>query len=124
MLLRTWLVVVGLVTAGIGLAHLLFGARAIIGAGPVDATVDSELRFHAVLFIAFGWGFIWAAADPDNRAWLVNALGLAFLLGGLARLIAMVQTGLPHYFYVWMIPVEILIPVVNWLLLKRRAPTG
>ena len=42
-----------------------------------------------------------------------------FLVGGLARLLAIWQTGVPHIFYVVMIPVELVLPVINWALLRR-----
>ncbi|MUL64996.1 hypothetical protein BOO86_11025 [Mycobacterium sp. CBMA 234] len=116
---RWWLTVFGAACMVIGLAHLLIGPASIIGGGPVNATIDSDLRFYAVLFIGFGAGFVWAAADLPRRFALVNVLGGLFLLGGLARLLAIWQTGVPHAFYVLMIPVEIVVPVLNWMLLKR-----
>jgi hypothetical protein len=124
MLLRIWLTAIGLVCAGIGLAHLFFGSATIIGGGPVSATVDSELRFYAVVFIAYGWGFVWAAADIPHRAWLINALGVVFLIGGLARFLSIAAVGVPDPFYLWMIPVEIGVPVVNYVMLRRLASSG
>jgi hypothetical protein len=118
-LTRTWLTLFGLVCFAIGLAHLCFGAVSIIGGGMVNATIDSDLRFYAVLFAGYGLAFVWAAGDLVRRAAVVNVLGSLFLLGGLARLLAWWQTGTPNWFYVVMIPVELLIPVVNWVLLRR-----
>jgi Domain of unknown function (DUF4345) len=63
----------------------------------------------------------------DRRAPVVNLLGLVFFLGGLARLLAWVQAGVPNWFYLVMIPVELVIPIVNWLLLtgvRRSTPAG
>ncbi|BCI80250.1 hypothetical protein MTY66_18750 [Mycolicibacterium sp. TY66] len=74
-----------------------------------------------MLFIGFGGGFVWAAADLPRRAATEHVLGALFLAGGLARLLAIWQTGVPHIFYVAMIPVELVVPVVNWALLKRIA---
>jgi hypothetical protein len=116
-LVRGWLAIFGLVCLAIALAHLCIGSASIIGGGRVNATIDSDMRFYAVLFAAFGGGFIWAAKDLDRRASIVNLLGLVFFVGGLARLLAWVQTGIPNWFYLVMIPVELVIPVVNWLLL-------
>jgi hypothetical protein len=118
MLTRWWLTIFGAACALIGLAHLFIGPGSIIGGGPVNATIDSDLRFYAVLFIGFGAGFVWAAADLARRAAAVHVLGGLFLLGGLARMLAIWQTGVPNIFYVLMIPVEIVVPVLNWLLLK------
>ncbi len=116
---RLWLILFGVVCIGIGLAHLLFGPATIIGGGPVSATVDSELRFYAVLFMGFGAAFIWAARDIAQRGGVVNALGVLFLLGGLARFLAWWQSGPPHWFFIAMIAVEIVIPAVNWLAVTR-----
>lgn len=116
---RWWLTVFGAACIVIGLAHLMIGPASIIGGGPVNATIDSDLRFYAVLFIGFGGGFVWAATDLPRRSAVVNVLGGLLLLGGLARLLAIWQTGVPHVFYVLMVPVEILVPMFNWVLLKR-----
>jgi hypothetical protein len=56
-----WLLVFGLVCAAIGLTHLIFGASSIIAGGSVNATIDSDLRFYALLFTAYGLGFVWCA---------------------------------------------------------------
>ena len=115
-----WLVAFGLACAGIGMAHLLFGASSIIGGGPVNATIDSDLRFYAVLFTAYGLAFVWCAADIGQRAPVVNVLGVIFFAGGLARLLAWAVSGRPNWFYVLMIPVELLIPLVNYALVRRE----
>lgn len=120
--LQIWLTVFGLTCAGIALSHLFFGTRTIIGARPVDATVDSDMRFYAVLFAAFGAAYVWAARDVGRHAQLIDLLGVLFALGGLARLVALADTGRPHWFYLLMIPVELVVPVVNhlWLRAVRR----
>lgn len=118
---KWWLIVFGAVCIGIALSHLFFGTSTIIGGGPVNATIDSDMRFYALLFVGFGAGFIWAAQDMDARAGVVNVLGALFFLGGLARLLAWAATGEPNWFYVLMIPVELIIPVVNWFLLRAVA---
>ena len=117
-IVRGWLTLFGTVCVLIGLVHLLFGSPSIIGGGQVNATIDSDMRFYAVLFTGFGFGFIWAAQDLDHRAPAVNALGILFFVGGLARLLAWLQTSPPNWFYIIMIPVELIIPVVNWLMLR------
>ncbi len=115
-----WFVVFGLICAGIGVAHLLFGSSSIIGGGSVNATIDADLRFYALLFTAYGLIFVWCAADIDQRAPVVNVLGVIFFAGGLARLLAWAVSGRPNWFYVLMIPVELLIPLVNYALVRRE----
>lgn len=119
MVTKWWLRIFGAACMAIGVVHLGFGPPSIIAGGLVNATIDSELRFYAALFIGFGGGFIWAAADLAGRAALARVLSGLFLAGGLARLLAIWQTGVPHAFYVLLIVVEIAVPVVNWVLLER-----
>ncbi|WP_313318622.1 DUF4345 domain-containing protein [Gordonia sputi] len=116
---QIWLVVFGLVVAGIAAAHLFGGQATYIGGGSVNATMDSDLRFYNVLFLAYGCMFIWTARDPRTYAALVNLLGLLFFLGGVARLLAWMTSGAPSVFYQLMIPVEPVIPVVHWAVLRR-----
>lgn len=116
-----WFIVFGLVCAGIGLAHLLFGTASIIGAGTVNATIDSDMRFYALLFTAYGLTFVWCAADITQRGRVANILGAIFFAGGLARLLAWAVTGQPNWFYVLMVPVELVIPVVNYALIRRTS---
>jgi hypothetical protein len=113
-----WLMVFGLVCAGIGLAHLLFGSASIIGGGSVNPTIDSDLRFYALMFAAYGLAFVWCAADITERGRVANVLGVVFFVGGLARLLAWIATGQPNWFYVLMIPVELVIPLVNFALIR------
>jgi hypothetical protein len=118
-----WLTTFGLVCAGIALAHLLFGSSTIIGGGSVNATIDSDLRFYALLFAAYGLTYVWCAVDIAERGRVANVLGAIFFAGGLARLLAWAVTGQPNWFYVLMIPVELLIPLVNWALIRRVSDT-
>jgi hypothetical protein len=114
-----WLIAFGLICAGIGLAHLLFGTSTIIGGGSVNATIDSDMRFYALLFAAYGLVFVWCAVDIADRGRVANILGALFFGGGLARLLAWAATGQPNWFYVVMIPVELIVPLVNWALIRR-----
>jgi hypothetical protein len=114
-----WLIALGLVCAGIGVAHLLFGTSTIIGGGSVNATIDSDMRFYALLFAAYGLTFVWCAVDIADRGRVANVLGAIFFAGGLARLLAWAATGQPNWFYVVMIPVELIVPLVNWALIRR-----
>lgn len=107
-LFQGWLGIFGVVCIGIGLAHLFFGTATIIGGGPVNATIDSDVRFYAVLFVAYGAAYVWCAMDVPRRCDEVNLLGVIFFVGGLARFIAWAATGAPNWFYVLMIPVNLL----------------
>jgi hypothetical protein len=120
-MVQIWLAAFGLVCAGIGVAHLLFGSATIVGAGPVNATVDADLRFYALMFAAYGLAFMWCALDITRRGRTANILGLAFFAGGVARLLSWAAVGQPNWFYVLMIPVELVVPIVNYALIRLVA---
>lgn len=116
---RWWLIVFGAVCAGIGAAHVFSGTASVIGGTAVNATLDSEFRFYAVLFLAFGLAFIWCARDVAGRAPAITVLGAIFFAGGLARLVSWAVMGPPHWFFQLMTLVELVIPPVNFLLVRR-----
>src|SRR3978361_887103 len=119
-----WLCVFGVVCAGIGLSHLTFGSATIVGGGAVNATIDSDMRFYALLFTAYGATFVWCAANIAERGRVANALGAVFFAGGIARLVAWAGTGQPNWTYVPTIPVELVIPLVNHALIRQTSRFG
>ena len=119
-----WLRTFGVVVTGIAAAHLLFGQSSYIGGGTVNATMESDLRFYCVLFAAYGIRFIWAAGDLTGRARVIDLLGLLFFLGGLARLLAWAVAGPPNWFYIVMIPVELIIPLVHVVVVRKYVTTS
>ncbi|KQS00284.1 hypothetical protein ASG12_04975 [Williamsia sp. Leaf354] len=119
-----WVRLFGAVVISIALVHLAIGQSTYIGGGSVNATMESDLRFYNVLFAAYGAAFIWAANDVEARARIINALGALFFVGGVARLWAWVAVGAPNWFYVGMIPVELVIPIAHALMLRRIAGRG
>lgn len=122
-----WLVVFGVVTVGIAVAHFLFGQVTYIGGGDVNATMDSDLRVFNVLFGAFGAAFVWASRDVVGRAREINLLGLLFFVGAIGRVLAWAASGAPSPFYVAMLVVEFVVPVVNYTVLRALtsgAPSG
>ena len=126
---EVWMGTFGVVCAAIGLSHLMFGTSTVIGGGPVNATIDSDMRFYAVLFVAYGMAFTWCALEVGERARVANALGVVFFAGGVARLLSWASSGRPNWFYVVKIHVELVVPVVNYALLRRALeapapPTG
>ncbi|WP_446223797.1 DUF4345 domain-containing protein [Nocardia sp. IBHARD005] len=116
--LQIWLVVFGVGSTLIALSHLFWGTATIIGGGEVNATIDSDLRFYSVLFAAFGIAYIWCAKDVETKAIPINLLGAIFFIGGFARFLSIAAEGLPHAFYIVMIPVELIVPVVNYYWIK------
>ena len=112
----------GAVCMAIALAHIALGPAAIPGSIPVNATMDSEDRFYATLFLGFGAAMIWCSRALAARRQMFGALLLVFFLGGIARLIAALAVGPPDRLFVLLGGVELLLPPLLWALLGRAAP--
>ena len=116
---RTLQILLGLFGATaifIALLHIALGPASIPGSVPVNATMDSEDRFYAVLFMAFGIALIWCVKDVERKARVVYLLMATFLAGGVARLISIAVVGLPNDFFVAMTALELVLPCIYaWL---------
>lgn len=108
-LLRAVMSILGAAIVLIGLAHVVAGTSIIAGAGPFSSSIDSEDRFFGAIFVFYGVAWILCVRRYDAR--LLQLLAGAFFLGGVARLISMWQTGMPHALYIVLTVVELLLPV-------------
>jgi hypothetical protein len=120
-------VVLGLFgTAAILIAslHIVLGPLAIPGGVYINATMDSEDRFYATLFAAYGAALLWCIKDIERKSRVVYFLALTFFVGGLARLVSMVAVGLPNAFFMAMTVLELLIPLVMAFMQARISKTS
>ena len=119
---RTVQVLLGLLGAaaiGISLLHVVMGPASIPGSIPVNATMDSEDRFYATLFAAYGVALLWCVKDIERKSSVVYFLALTFFVGGLARLVSIAAVGLPNRFFIAMTVIELLLPLVVAFLQAR-----
>lgn len=108
-----WIVqLFGATCALIALAHVALGPRAIPGSVPVNATMDSEDRFYACLFLGFGIALTWAGRDLVGRRSIFRALMLTFFVGGLARVVSWLDVGPPGGLFIFLGALELLLPPV------------
>ena len=116
----------GVSAIAIAALHIVLGPAAIPGSIPVNATMDSEDRFYATLFAAYGVALLWSIKDIERKSMVVYFLALTFFVGGLARLVSMATVGLPNAFFVVMTALELLIPFFMAFMQSRiaRAPSG
>ena len=122
------LIVLGLSAILIGLSIYLTGAsntgeittqlydhltrtshRAALLDGP---TVDSELRFYAAIWMAYGVMLIATARKLNLHLNRVPLLSAVFLAGGVGRGLAYVFTGPPHPAFVILMVTELVLPVI------------
>lgn len=115
-------------TGALGALAVVTGVMAIVGgpAGMLDgqattATVDSEVRFMAVYWLAYGIVALYlvprvAEAGIAYRAWL----GVMFA-SGVARGISYLTHGRPHLVIAAALVVELVAPAMLWFWQRRVA---
>jgi len=96
----------------ISLLHIVLGPASIPGSIPVNATMDSEDRFYATLFMAYGATLLWCVKGVEHKSKIVYFLMLTFFVGGLARIVSILAVGLPNEFFIAMTVLELSLPVV------------
>ncbi len=109
--LQVFLALFGSVAIAIALLHIVFGPSAIPGSVPVNATMDSEDRFYATLFGAYGVALLWCVKDVEQKSRVVYFLLVTFFVAGLARVVSIAEVGLPDPFFVAMLALELVIPI-------------
>ena len=116
-LLRVLVWIFGAVCCVIALMHIAIGPSAIPGSVPVNATMDSEDRFYATLFLGFGAALMWASKDLIERRSVFHFLLAIFFLGGVSRTVSALQVGLPNPFFQVMWAAELVLPLIlyGWL---------
>jgi hypothetical protein len=114
--LRGTLLILGISVVVISLCHIILGPSVIPGSVPVNATMDSEDRFYAVFFLAYGAAILWCLKDWCSKLREIRMLMAIFFVGALARLISIAAVGPPHPFFAAMTIIELLLPpFVIWL---------
>lgn len=113
-LLAGFVALFGAVCCAIALAHIALGPAAIPGSVPVNATMDSEDRFYATLFLGFGAALIWTSRDLVRRAGVLDALLLVFFAGGVARIVSWLAVGPPSPLFVFLGSLKLLLPPLLW----------
>jgi Domain of unknown function (DUF4345) len=108
---QVFLVLFGIVAIAIALSHIVLGPSAIPGAIPVNATMDSEDRFYATLFAAYGLALLWCVSGIEAKSRVVYFLTATFFVGGLARLVSIAAIGPPNKFFIAMTMLELLLPL-------------
>jgi hypothetical protein len=101
--------------------HVVLGPSAIPGSVSVNATMDSEDRFYATLFAAYGVALLWCIKDIERKSMVVYFLAATFFVGGLARLVSVAAVGLPNTFFIAMTVLELLIPLFMAFMQSRIA---
>jgi hypothetical protein len=92
-----WAVGVALVVLGV--ARMLFSVATIPGGNAVNATIDTETRAGGALLIALGFAYIWAVRRSPIPSCVLRFLAMTMALLGVARVISMIDIGMPHWIF-------------------------
>ncbi len=126
--LQIFLGVFGATAILIATLHWVRGPAAIPGSVPVNATMDSEDRFYATLFAAYGVAMLWCVRDIERKSAVVYFLAITFFIGGVARLVSMAAVGMPDPFFIAMTVLELLIPIfmvcMQWRIANAAGAAG
>ncbi len=57
----------GATAISIAALHIVLGPTAIPGSVPVNSTMDSEDRFYATLFAAYGVALLWCTREVERK---------------------------------------------------------
>jgi hypothetical protein len=92
--LQIAIAVAGLVPVGAGLAGVLVGP-AFVGQMGEGVSLDSHFRYLSGLLLAIGLLFWGAIPRIERHGVLIRALSLIVVIGGLSRLVSLVERGVP-----------------------------
>jgi hypothetical protein len=88
------ILLLALVPIAAGIAGIIFGASMVdMSAG--GASADSHFRYLSGLLLGVGIGFWSCVPDIEHRGPRIRIMTLIVVIGGLARLWSLVDTGVP-----------------------------
>ncbi|NML34167.1 DUF4345 domain-containing protein [Paraburkholderia sp. G-4-1-8] len=108
-----------------GLADPLYAHLSL----PHDATLDSNLRFYAGVWMGLGLAAFWVVPRIERETVLFRALWLMIFIGGIGRAASLFAVGLPFLPFVGFTALEVIgAPLFIWwqhrvaLAASRRRP--
>lgn len=81
--------------------------------------VDSELRFFAPFFVAYGVLVFLCAKHLRTHLYYVPHILVVFLIGGLGRALSYITVGEPHPLFVHLMIIEVGLPILLYFLYTR-----
>jgi hypothetical protein len=110
----------GAIATAAGVHTMLAGGRSFPPWRRGSAMVESELRFYAGFYAAYGLALLRAAASAEADPRAVRALAGTLFLGGLGRANAWARAGSPHPLQRALLAIELTAPVAIMRLSRAR----
>jgi hypothetical protein len=110
------LYVAGVVATTAGLDTVIRGGKSLPGQPLANPVVESELRFYAAFYVAYGVAALRIAPRADRDTASLRALAGALFLAGIARIIGWRAVGRPHRLQLALLAIELAAPpsMVAW----------
>ncbi|MGV0771251.1 DUF4345 domain-containing protein [Mycobacterium syngnathidarum] len=105
---------VGIALIALGVGRVLFSTATIPAGGAVNASLDTEIRADGVLLIVFGCAYVWAVQHWPIPTALLRFLAASMALLAVARLISMIDAGVPHWIFMTSAGVELMAAVLTY----------
>lgn len=109
-LLQQTVAVLAAIPVAIGLYGVLFG-QALTG-DAVSISAESHFRFMSGLLLGIGLCFWSTVPSIENKTNRFRLLALLVIIGGLGRLIGLILTGLPSFFMIGGLFIELIVTPV------------
>jgi hypothetical protein len=116
-LLQVVVAVACIVPIGVGGAAVIRGAASFLHGGATNADLESHFRYLSGILLAIGIGFLSCIPQIEAKGERFDVLCLLVVIGGLARLVAMLVVGVPSQGHLYGLGMELV--VVPLLLLWR-----
>jgi Domain of unknown function (DUF4345) len=100
----------GVVATAAGLYTMVAGAKSLPGEDFANPVVESELRFYAAFYVAYGIAMLRVAPRADRDPVALRSLAGALFLAGLARARGWLAVGTPHRLQRGLLFVELAAP--------------
>lgn len=110
--LQVVLAVLALVPFSGGLATMVLGADRFTGGAPVPAEIDHALRYLSGFYLGIALLIWYAVPRIERRGLLVVGLTGAIFLGGIARLVSVLDVGAAGPLQYGLIALELALPLV------------
>jgi hypothetical protein len=110
--LRAVFYLAGLIATTAGLHTVIAGAKSLPGQKRANPAVESELRFYAAFYVAYGVVALRVAPRADRDTRTVRALAAALFLAGLARAYGWLAIRGPHRVQRRLLVIELAAPAL------------
>jgi len=95
-----------------GAATALAGSHSIPDAGRTTPSLESELRFYSVWWIGAGLYLGWLAGRVGERTRELRVFCGLLFLGGLSRVLAILDAGWPRPIFIVLMGLELSLPLI------------